>query len=304
MTAHSARSYALLSIGAAIVTIAIKFGAYTLTGSVSLFSDAAESVVNLLAAAVAFWALGFAARPPDAEHAFGHSKAEYFSSGLESALILVAAASIAVAAWGRLGDPQPLAQLELGLVLSLVAAAVNGAVAWILLGAGRRLRSITLRADAQHLLTDVWTSVGIIVGLVLVKLTGWLILDPLIALLVALNIVWTGIGLMRETLSGLLDASLPAAEQQIIADVLATYQEQGIAFHAIRTRAAGSRRFVSFHMLVPGSWTVQQAHDLSDEVELTLAKALPGTNVDTHVEPLEDPASWNDEDLDRVIDTG
>ena len=300
MNTSSARSYVTLSIGAAILTIALKFGAYFLTGSVGLFSDAAESVVNLIAALVALWALTLAARPPDKEHEFGHSKAEYFSSGLEGALILIAAISIGMAAWERLFDPQPLEQVGLGLFLTLIATAVNGGVALILLRAGRRLRSITLRADAHHLLTDVWTSVGVVLGIVVVKLTGWLVLDPAIALLVAANIVWAGIRLLRETGSALLDTALPAAEQQIIALTLLGYKEKGILFHAMRTRVAGARRFVSLHVLVPGEWTVQRGHDLCEEIELAISRALPSTNVMTHLEPLEDPVSWEDQDLDRA----
>ena len=300
MSTRSARSYVTLSIGAAILTIALKFGAYLLTGSVGLFSDAAESVVNLIAALVAFWALTLAARPPDEEHAFGHSKAEYFSSGLEGALILVAAVSIGVAAWNRLLAPQPLEQVGLGLLLTLVASAVNGSVALILLRAGRRLRSVALRADAHHLLTDVWTSGGVVLGIALVQLTGWLILDPVIALLVAANIVWAGIRLLRETGYGLLDSALPATEQQIIATTLLRYEEKGILFHALRTRVAGARRFVSLHVLVPGEWTVQCGHDLCEEIELDISRALPSTNVMTHLEPLEDPVSWEDQDLERI----
>ena len=254
----SARSYAVLSIGAAIITIALKFGAYKLTGSVGLLSDAFESIVNLVAALAAFWALSYAAKPPDAEHTFGHSKAEYFSSALEGFLILIAAGSIAVAAGQRLLDPQPIEQAGLGLLLALVATAINGGVAWILLRASRRLRSITLRADAHHLLTDVWTSVGVVLGIGLVSVTGWYVLDPIIALLVAANIVWTGITLLRETGSGLLDAAIPAEDQKLIEPILNTYQAQGIQFHAMRTRVAGAHRFVSFHVLVPGTWTVQR----------------------------------------------
>lgn len=301
MDARSARPYAALSIGAAVLTIGLKFGAYFLTNSVGLFSDAAESVVNLLAALVALWALALAARPPDAEHTFGHSKAEYFSSGLEGALILVAAASIGTTAWSRLFHPQPLEQLGLGLGLTLVATAVNGGVALILLRAGRRLRSIALRADAHHLLTDVWTSGGVVLGVMLVQLTGWLVLDPMIALIVAANIVWAGIRLLRETGSGLLDTALPAGDQQIIAAVLAPYKEKGILFHALRTRVAGARRFVNLHVLVPGEWTVQRGHNLCEEIESAISRALPGTNVFTHLEPLEDPVSWHDQDLDRLF---
>ena len=304
MSNKSARSYAILSIGAAVLTIALKLSAYLLTSSVGLLSDALESGVNLAAALVAFWAIGFAAKPPDTTHAFGHSKAEYFSSGLEGALILIAAVSIAVAAGERLFHPAPLEQLGVGLGLSLAATAVNGGVALVLLRAGRRLHSIALRADAQHLLTDVWTSVGVVLGLVLVKLTGWLVLDSVIALLVAANIVWTGVKLLRETGSGLLDAALPADEQQIVTAVLLNYDSQGIQFHALRTRVAGSRRFVSFHVLVPGEWTVQHGHNLCEEIELAIAKALPNTHVMTHLEPLEDPTSWDDSSLDRLTDVG
>ena len=297
----SARFYAFLSIGAALLTIALKLGAYLLTGSVGLLSDAAESVVNLAAALVATWAITYAAKPPDEEHAFGHYKAEYFSSGVEGALILVAAVSIAIAAWGRLLHPQPLEQIGIGLGLSLVATLINGVLALAMLRASKRLRSITLRADAHHLLTDVWTSVGVVVGLVLVSLTGWLILDPIIAFLVAANIIWTGLKLLRETGSGLLDASVSNNEKRVIQDILATYDPQGIQFHALRTRVAGVRRFVSFHVLVPGAWTVQQGHALCEEIELEIGRSLPGTYIFTHLEPLEDPASWRDQALDREV---
>ena len=290
----SARSYAALSIGAAIATIVLKFGAYKLTGSVGLLSDAFESIVNLVAALAAFWALSYAAKPPDAEHTFGHSKAEYFSGALEGLLILVAAGTIAVTAGQRLLNPQPIEQAGLGLVLALVATAINGGVAWILLRASRRLRSIALRADAHHLLTDVWTSAGVVLGIGLVSITGWYILDPIIALLVAANIVWTGVKLLRETGSGLLDTAIPEDEQKLIEQILSGYQTQGIQFHAMRTRVAGTHRFVSFHVLVPGAWTVQRSHNLCEEIEQAIALALPGTDVTTHLEPAEDPVSWDD----------
>ncbi len=297
---RAAWRYAALSIVAAVLTIGLKFGAYLLTGSVGLFSDAAESVVNLVAAVAAVWALIFALRPPDEEHAFGHDKAEYFSSGLESALIIIAAVWIGVTAWGRLMDPQPLQNVGLGLSITLVAAALNGGVALVLLRAGRRLRSITLRADAQHLLTDVWTSVGVVVGIVMVQLTGWLVLDPLIGLLVAANIVWTGVRLLRDTGQGLLDRALPPEELKAISGVLSRYEERDIRFHALRTRAAGQRRFVSMHVLVPGKWTVQRGHDLSERIEDDLATALQGnTTFFIHIEPSEDPASFADQSLDR-----
>ncbi len=301
MENRSARFYTLLSVGAAVLTILLKTTAYRLTGSVGLLSDAAESVVNLVAAIVATWAVTFAAKPPDDEHAFGHFKAEYFSSGVEAVLILVAAGSIAFAAWGRLFDPQPLEQVGIGLVLSLVATAINGALAFVMLRASRRLRSITLRADAHHLLTDVWTSVGVGMGVILIPITGWLILDPIIALAVAANIVWAGLRLLRETGRGLLDTALPAEERQTVADALQPFEAEGIQFHALRTRVAGARRFVSLHVLVPGSWTVKQGHDLCEAIELEIARSLPGTFVFTHLEPLEDPASWADQALERPL---
>lgn len=298
---RSAQFYAFLSIGTAIVIIGLKFTAFWLTGSVGLLSDAVESIVNLVAAGVALWALTLAARPPDIGHPFGHSKAEYFSSALEGILILVAAGSIAVTAGGRLFNPEPLEQIGLGLGLSLVSTVINAGVAWVLLRASRRLRSITLRADAYHLLTDVWTSIGVIFGIVVVKMTGWLILDPIIALLVAVNIVWTGIQIVRETGSSLLDAALPEDMQETITLVLNEHKTEGVEFHALRTRVAGSRGFVSFHVLVPGDWTVKQGHDLCETIELALLGAVPGISVMTHLEPLEDPVSWQDEALDRTI---
>jgi cation diffusion facilitator family transporter len=298
-SARSPRFYAGLSIVAAVVTIALKFGAYLLTGSVGLFSDAAESSVNLVAAVGVFLALGTAARPPDEEHAYGHTKAEYFSSALESVLIIVAAGGIAVTAIGRLLDPQPLENLGVGLAIGLVAAGVNGAVGLVLLRGGLRLRSAALRADGQHLLTDVWTSVGVVAGVFLVWFTGWLVLDPFIALLVAGNIVWIGVRLLNDTAHGLLDTALPSEEQEIITGIQSRYEEAGIEFHALRTRTAGRRRFVSMHVLVPGKWSVKRGHDLSERIEKDITQALPMTTVFVHIEPLEDPVSWQDQELDR-----
>ncbi|MGR3276940.1 cation diffusion facilitator family transporter [Acaryochloris marina NIES-2412] len=299
MSSKAARTYILLSIAASLVTMGLKFGAYQLTASVGLFSDMAESSVNLIAALAAFWALTVAAQPPDKEHRFGHSKAEYFSSGLEGLLILVAAITIAITAIPRILDPQPIAELELGLGLSILSSLVNAGVAWVLLRAGKRLRSITLRADAHHLLTDVWTSVGVVAGLVIVKLTGWLVLDPIMALLVAINIVWVSIKLIRETMSGLMDSALSEEDQAIIRSTLTAYQSRGIQFHALRTRVAGARNFVSFHVLVPGHWSVKKGHELCDTLEQSIMTSLPSTHVMTHLEPIEDPASWEDAELDR-----
>lgn len=296
--------YAVLSILAALVTIGLKLVAYFVTGSVGLLSDALESVVNLIAAFIALWALTVADRPADEEHAYGHSKVEYFASGAEGALILLAAASIGVTAWERLRAPQPLEQVGLGLAVSVVAAAVNGGVALILLRAGQRFRSPTLEADAHHLLTDVWTTAGVVVGVLIVGWTGWLILDPLIAIVVALNIVWAGVRLLRRTGYGLLDTALPTEDQEVISTVLAPYRQKGISFHALRTRMAGARRFVSMHVLVPGEWSVRRGHSLAEEVEMALHDALPGTTVFTHLEPLEDPIAWEDQGLDRLTRRG
>lgn len=293
------QTYIYLSIVAAIATMGLKFASFALTGSVGLYSDAAESGVNLVAALFALWALTVAARPADSDHAFGHSKAEYFSSALEGLLILVAAFSIGFAAIGRFLHPQPVQQLELGLGLSFLAAAINGGVAWVLIRAGRRLRSITLRADAHHLLTDVWTSAGVILGLLLVKGTGWQILDPLMAAAVAVHIAWVAIRLLLETANGLMDKALSPPDQAIIQDILTNYEKQGIVFHALRTRVAGSRSFVLLHVLVPGRWSVRQGHDLCEEIEKSIMGAIPGAHVMTHLEPVEDPVSWQDESLDR-----
>jgi cation diffusion facilitator family transporter len=295
----SPRFYAGLSIAAAVVTIALKLTAWRLTGSVGLLSDAAESVVNLVAALIALWALTVAAKPPDERHAFGYTKAEFFASGAEGFLILLAAVGIAIEAIRRWRNPQPIDAPWLGIAVSAVASAINGGVAVILLRAGKRLRSITLRADGQHLLTDVWTSVGVIVGIAAVAATGWLRLDPLIAIAVAVNIVWTGWKLVRETGLGLLDRSLPEEERRDLTRALAPFQEQGILFHAVRTRGAGTRRFISMHVLVPGNWTVQKGHDLCEEIEAKVREALPQATVFTHLEPREDPVSWEDRRLDR-----
>ena len=296
--------YAGLSIVAAVVTIALKVGAYLFTGSVGLFSDAAESGVNLVAAVGAFLALRTAARPPDEEHAYGHTKAEYFSSALESVLIIVAAIGIALTAIGRLLEPQPLENVGLGLAITLVAAGVNGGVGLLLLRGGRRLRSAALRADGHHLLTDVWTSVGVVAGVFLVWLTDWLILDPLIALLVAGNIAWIGVRLLNDTAHGLLDTALPDEEREVISGIQSHYEEAGIRFHALRTRSAGRRRFISMHVLVPGRWSVKRAHDLSERIEKEITQALPMSTVFIHIEPVEDPASWRDQRLDRSTEEG
>ncbi|MER3397871.1 MAG: cation-efflux pump [Chloroflexota bacterium] len=291
--------FAWLSLAAAVATVGLKLVAYLLTGSVGLLSDALESLVNLAAALLALGTLIFAAQPPDEEHPYGHTKAEYFASGAEGFLILAAALSIGYAAFQRILHPQPISNVELGLLVSVAAALVNWVVARVLLCAGRRYRAIVLEANARHLLADVWTTVGVVLGVAVAGLTGLYILDPLLGLLVAANIVRWGIVLVRRSALGLLDTALPPEEQQIIRQVLDRYQEQGVRYHALRTRQAGTRRFMSVHVLVPGSWTVAQGHHLLEEVEAELQKALPGISVFTHLEPLEDPRSWQDIHLDR-----
>jgi cation diffusion facilitator family transporter len=293
--------YAWLSIGAALVTIALKAAAYFLTGSVGLLSDALESVVNLAGAVMALAMLTVAARPADESHAYGHNKAEYFSSGMEGALILVAAASIGFAAVRRLLNPQPLEQVGLGLTVSMMAALVNLVVALVLMRAGRKHHSVTLEADAHHLLTDVWTSLGVLAGVGLVVLTGWQRLDPVVALAVTLNIVLTGVRIVRTSVLGLMDTALPASEQLALRAILDRHAAAGgIEFHALRTRQSAARRFVSVHVLVPGDWTVQHGHQVLERIEADIRSALPNASVLTHLESLDDPASWEDETLDRA----
>lgn len=291
--------YAWLSIAAAIVTIGLKLGAYWLTNSVGLLSDALESFVNLLTAIVALIVLTIAARPADEEYAFGYSKAEYFSSGFEGGMILIAAASIAIAAFPRLLHPQPLEQIGLGLGVSVTASLVNLAISRILMQAGKRFGSITLEADSRHLMTDVITTAGVIVGVGLVALTGLQRLDPIIALLVAANILFTGFGLLRHSASGLMDVSLPKPEVDAVQNTLKTYQTQGMVFHAVRTRVSAARGFISMHILVPGDWTVQKAHHKAEEIESEIRKKIPQVAVFTHIEPLEDPESFKDSTLDQ-----
>jgi cation diffusion facilitator family transporter len=293
--------FAWLSVAAAVATIALKLVAYLLTHSVGLLSDALESLVNLAGALMALAMLIVAARPPDEDHAYGHGKAEYFSSVLEGTLILAAALSIGVAAVRRLLEPRPLAQIGLGLGISIVASLLNLAVAVVLLRAGRRHRSITLEANARHLLTDVWTSAGVVVGVGAVALTGWQRLDPVVALVVAGNVVRTGLGLVRRSVSGLMDTALPAGEVQALRDVLARHAESGARFHALRTRQAGPRRFVSVHVLVPGDWTVARGHQLLERIEADIRAAVDNASVLTHLEPLDDPSSWEDVALDRSV---
>jgi cation diffusion facilitator family transporter len=290
--------FAWLSIAAAVGTIALKTGAWRLTGSVGLLSDALESVVNLVAAAMTLAMLTVAAKPPDEEHAYGYGKAEYFASGVEGALILLAAAAIAWTAIGRLRAPAPIEQAWLGVAISSVASLINYWVARILLGAARRHHSIALEADSRHLMTDVWTSGGVLVGIAAVAVTGWQHLDPIIALVVAANIVWSGVTILRRSALGLLDQALPREEQAALAVVLARFGPP-VEFHDLRTRQAGARRFISLHVLVPGDWTVKRGHVLLEDVDRALRGAVPNATVFTHLEAVEDPASFADMGLDR-----
>lgn len=293
--------YAWLSIFAAVLTIGLKSAAYWLTGSVGLLSDALESLINLAAAIIALLLLKLANRPPDKEHSYGHDKAEYFASGIEGTLILAAAAGIGIAAVTRLFAPRPLEQVGISLFISLIATFINLIVGQILIRAGRANRSITLEADGQHLMIDVWTSIGVVIGIWMVTATGWLFLDPLVALLVAANIIWAGIQLMRRSALGLMDTAISTENQDNIRSVLDRYaRERKIDYHALRTRQSGMRSFVAVHILVPGSWTVHEGHQLLEEIESDIRQIVAGAIVFTHLESLDDPASWADIELDRL----
>lgn len=306
---QSLTAYAWLSLGAAVATIGLKTYAWWLTDSMGLLSDALESLINLVAAIIMLAVLGISSQPPDDDHAYGHEKIEYFSSGAEGIMIMLAAFSIALTAWERLWHPMPLQALDIGIAVSIVASMINLVVAQILIRVGKQRHSITLEADGKHLMTDVWTTAGILLGISLIALAdrfpaslelaqslgleNWSILDPLIALLVAVHIIWAGIHLLQRTASGLLDAALPADEQTQIIEVLESFvHDQPITYHALRTRYAGARRFVSVHILVPGNWTVQQGHDLVERIELELMNLFDYLDIDTHLEPIEDEASW------------
>lgn len=300
MSFSERRSPILLSILAALLTLGLKTTAYLLTDSVSLLSDAVESVVNLVAALTAFLCLWYSAKPVDTSHTYGHEKIEFFSSGLEGILILVAAGGIAWYAIQRLFHLRELERLELGTFLSLAAALINLVVARILIRVGRRTNSIILEADGQHLMTDVWTSFGVLVGLVLVAITGWVILDPILALLVAGNIVWTAWDLIARSFNGLMDHALPEGEQRAVRAAIEALLRPGLHFHALRTRQAGARKFVDFHLLVPGTWSVKEAHDFTELIEDAVRRALPGAEVTVHIEPVEAESAWNDSELLKV----
>ncbi len=290
--------YALISIVASVVVITLKIIAWRVSGSVGLLSDAAESLVNVVAAVGAFIALRVAARPADDDHNFGHTKAEYFSAVFEGVMIVIAAGIIIVAATERLLNPSELDSVGLGLVISLIATAINGAVGVLLLRIGRRHRSQSLEADGKHLLTDVWTTAGVVVGVLLVALTGWLPLDPLIAIAVAINIIVVGGRLVWRSGEGLMDTALPDDERARLDAVLDRHRGADVDFHDVRTREAGHERFVQLHMLVPGAWSVQRGHDLVEQVEGELVRALENLNVTIHLEPIGDPRAYEPWRLD------
>ena len=295
--------FAWIAIAAALATMALKTWAWLLTSSVGLFADALESLVNLAAGVLSLLVLRVAERPPDEEHLYGHEKAEYFASGAEGTLVLVAALAIAGSAARRLLHPRPVEQLDLGLVILVAAALVNLAAALALLAAGRRLRSIGLRASAHHLLTDVWTSAGVLAGLGLVAATGWQAADPLVALVLAGHVGWTGYRLVSASAQGLMDRALPGEDVGRVTaalDAVLARQEDEVRYHALRTRRAGARSFVSFHVQVPGRWTVQRGHDLVEAMEEEIRRRLPAATVFTHLEPLEDPRSYHDQGLDPL----
>jgi len=301
MSRASLTRFAWLSIAAALATIALKCAAYFLTGSVGLLSDAIDSFVNLIGGVMVLAMLTVAARPADEDHSYGHSKAEYFSSGVEGTLILIAAVSIGVVAVKGVVHPKQLEKIGLGLAVSTVASLLNLAVGFLLLRVGRKTRSIALEANARHLMADVWTSAGVLVGVGAVAVTGWERLDPVVALAVGANVSWTGLGIVRRSVSGLMDTALPHPDRVLIENVLGTYKKNGLQFHALRTRDAGARKFVSMHVLVPGDWTVRRGHQLLEQIESEIQKVLPSAIVFTHLEPLGDPASWLDDPLDNPI---
>jgi cation diffusion facilitator family transporter len=294
MIGASPRRYAIYSIVASILTLGLKFGAWGMTGSVGLLSDATESIVNLTAGVLALTAITIAMRPADPTHSYGHGKAEYFSSGIEGILIIIAACAITYAAIGRFLKPQELANLGPGLLLALLSSVINFVTAQVMLRAAKNFDSITLEADARHLLTDVWTSMGLVAGLaVLLIVPQWKILDPLIAIIMAVNIVFTGVSLVKRSIGGLMDDALPPEEIECISEAIRKHQGEGGTFHGLRTRKSGPRRFIDFHLLLPGKTSVQAAHDLCCVIEDEIKAALARAEVTIHVEPVESEASYD-----------
>jgi cation diffusion facilitator family transporter len=295
----SLTKFAWLSVGTAVLTISIKLAAYLLTGSVGLLSDALEGIVNLVAAVVVLITLKVVEKPPDDIHEYGHDKAEYFSSGIEGTLIVIAALSILFTSVQRLLNPQPLERIGLGLMLALSASVLNFLAGQLLIRTGKKHDSITLEADGKHLLSDVWTSVGVVVGVSIAVLTGLEWVDPVVAILVGLKIGWEGVKIFQRSTSGLMDAAIDPDERKLIENILNRYCQNGIEWHALRTRQSAARRFVSVHILAPGGWTIQQGHDLVEQLEDEIRSQINYCSVFTHVEPIEDPRALSDLDLDR-----
>ena len=300
MNKLASQQLALISICASIIVILVKFASYYVSGSVSLLSDAMESFVNLATAIITFFMIRLALQPPDKEHMYGHTKAEYFSSILEGLFIFLAALAIIYTAILRLINPQPLTKIEIGLFLSVIASIINFIVAKILINQGKKRHSIALEADGTHLMTDVITSGGVFVGLIIVSITHITILDPIIAILVALQILVTGIKIIKKSVSGFMDEAISSNELSIIIDEFKKNEKIGITFHGLRTRQSGIRRFISFHVLIPGDWTVAKGHSLVEQIEAQIRNHIPNSTITTHIEPIEDPLSWKDENLDRT----
>jgi len=297
--------FALVSVAASLVTMALKFAAFGLTGSVSIFSDAAESMINLAAGLIAFFTLLVAARPADKRHTYGHDKVEYFAGGVEGTLILVAAAAIFIVSMHRLAVPVPLESLGVGMVILILAAAINYGAARLLLHGARKYDSITLEADARHLMTDVWTSVAVVagVGVILAAPSEWSFLDPLIAMAVAVNILRAGIDLLRRSWDGLMDHTLPPEELRIVREAVLSKAPKAL-FHGLRSRKSGAKRFMDMHLLLPGSCTVQEAHDLCDRIESQVEARMDNASLTIHVEPLEDDSSWDGHCVGGVANDG
>ncbi len=300
MSPAGLRGLLLLSVLAALATIGLKTTAYLLTGSVGLLADALESGINLFAAIAAYLSLRYAHRPADATHTYGHEKIEFFSSGLEGLLIVLAGGGTAWIAIERLINPTPITSLGLGTSLSLSASVINLALGLILIRVGRSNNSIVLSANGKHLLADVWTSVAVIAGLIIVWISGLYVLDPIIAILVGMHIVFTGLGLIRRAIDGLMDHALSSEQQEQLRATIRANTPTGTTFHALRTRQAGTRMFGDFHLLVPGNTTVREGHDLGIKVEEAIQLALKGIEITIHIEPIEDRASWDDNSLKGI----